>query len=138
MSNTTTSIAKIRYCKPLIKHGVCSWTDPSLITCGFYPKGCANNSERLRFYSTHMPCVEVDSSNYAIPPVDRVTKWINVISSFKTQKYFIFLKYNYNTLNSRLKSYFIILLFLKFLLRQMTPKEFIFTFKAFQMFTMQV
>jgi uncharacterized protein YecE (DUF72 family) len=44
----------------------------------------------------HMPCVEVDSSNYAIPPVDRVTKWV-----------------------------------------QLTPKEFIFTFKAFQMFTMQ-
>ncbi len=66
------------YHKPLIKHGVCSWTDPSLLTCGFYPKGCANNSERLRFFSTHMPCVEVDSSNYAIPPVDRVTKWVHV------------------------------------------------------------
>jgi uncharacterized protein YecE (DUF72 family) len=64
---------------PILKFGVCSWTDSTLIACGrFYPKTFKTNSERLSFYSTQFPCVEVDSSNYAIPPPHRVEKWVKV------------------------------------------------------------
>ncbi len=61
----------------MFRSGVCSWTDPSLISCGkFYPKkGAGKHDELLRFYATKKPCVEVDASTYVIPTVNRVKKW---------------------------------------------------------------
>ncbi|MFA4965269.1 MAG: DUF72 domain-containing protein [Thermoleophilia bacterium] len=51
--------------------GSCSWTDPSLIASGrFYPRGVSSAEQRLRYYATQFPIVEVDSTYYA-PPSER-------------------------------------------------------------------
>jgi uncharacterized protein YecE (DUF72 family) len=51
--------------------GISSWTEPTLIKRGnFYPKGVNSAEERLKFYATQFPIVEVDSSYY-FPPSER-------------------------------------------------------------------
>jgi uncharacterized protein YecE (DUF72 family) len=57
--------------------GNCSWTDPTLIACGrFYPHGVKSAADRLRFYATQFPIVEVDSTFYG-PPSDRNARlWV--------------------------------------------------------------
>jgi uncharacterized protein YecE (DUF72 family) len=57
--------------------GSCSWTDPTLIACGrFYPPGVTSAEERLRYYATQFPLVEVDSTYYA-PPSERNSRlWV--------------------------------------------------------------
>jgi uncharacterized protein YecE (DUF72 family) len=51
--------------------GISSWTEPTLIKQGnFYPKGVNSAEERLRYYSSQFPLVEVDSSYY-FPPSER-------------------------------------------------------------------
>src|SRR5215467_4225682 len=51
--------------------GISSWTEPTLIKRGhFYPKGVTTAEERLRFYGTQFPIVEVDSTYY-FPPSER-------------------------------------------------------------------
>jgi uncharacterized protein YecE (DUF72 family) len=53
---------------PRILIGTASWTDKSLIGSGlFYPPGCNTPEERLRYYASQFPIVEVDSSYYALP-----------------------------------------------------------------------
>ena len=48
--------------------GTSSWTDKSLIECGrFYPPSVTTPEERLRFYASQFPIVEIDSSYYGIP-----------------------------------------------------------------------
>ena len=47
--------------------GTASWTDPTLVKSAlFYPPGATTAAERLAFYASHFPTVEVDSSYYAI------------------------------------------------------------------------
>jgi len=47
--------------------GTASWTDPTLVNSDlFYPRGTQSAEERLAFYASHFPTVEVDSSYYAI------------------------------------------------------------------------
>jgi uncharacterized protein YecE (DUF72 family) len=47
--------------------GTASWTDPTLVKSDlFYPPGSTSAAERLAFYASHFPTVEVDSSYYAI------------------------------------------------------------------------
>jgi uncharacterized protein YecE (DUF72 family) len=57
--------------------GSCSWTDPTLIACGrFYPPGVTGAEDRLRYYATRFPLVEVDSTYYA-PPSERNSRlWV--------------------------------------------------------------
>ncbi len=56
--------------------GTCSWTDPSLIASGrFYPEGVSSPAERLRFYATQFPLVEVDSTYYAPPSARNSALW---------------------------------------------------------------
>ena len=57
--------------------GSCSWTDPTLIACGrFYPQGVTSAEDRLRYYATQFPLVEVDSTYYA-PPSERNSRlWV--------------------------------------------------------------
>jgi uncharacterized protein YecE (DUF72 family) len=51
--------------------GTCSWTDPTLIACGrFYPHSSMSPADRLRYYASQFPLVEVDSTYYA-PPSER-------------------------------------------------------------------
>jgi uncharacterized protein YecE (DUF72 family) len=51
--------------------GISSWTEPTLIKRGnFYPKGVTSAEDRLKFYATQFPVVEVDSTYY-FPPSER-------------------------------------------------------------------
>jgi len=57
--------------------GTCSWADRSLIDCGrFYPKKTMSSRERLAFYATQFPFVEIDSSYYAVPQLPHVQSWV--------------------------------------------------------------
>jgi len=57
--------------------GTSSWTDKTLIECGrFYPPSAATPEERLRFYASQFPIVEIDSSYYGIPSVENAQRWV--------------------------------------------------------------
>lgn len=59
-----------------IRVGTAGWTDPGLIRSKlFYPKGCTTAEQRLRFYASQFPMVEVDSSYYALPSSTNATLW---------------------------------------------------------------
>jgi uncharacterized protein YecE (DUF72 family) len=51
--------------------GISSWTEPTLVKAGtFYPKDAKSAEDRLKFYASQFPIVEVDSSYY-YPPSER-------------------------------------------------------------------
>jgi uncharacterized protein YecE (DUF72 family) len=56
--------------------GSCSWADKTLIDSGWYPPSAKSAEERLRFYSSQFPVVEVDSTYYAIPDRRNAEAWI--------------------------------------------------------------
>jgi uncharacterized protein YecE (DUF72 family) len=57
--------------------GTSSWTDKSLIDCGrFYPQSVTTPEERLRYYASQFPIVEIDSSYYGIPSLENAQRWI--------------------------------------------------------------
>jgi uncharacterized protein YecE (DUF72 family) len=61
-----------------VRVGTASWTDPTLIKSGWYPKGVASSAEaRLRFYATQFPIVEVDASYYYLPREDQAGLWVD-------------------------------------------------------------
>ena len=63
---------KLSFCQ-LVASG---WTDQSIKTCGrFYPPWVQTSEQRLKVYSQTFPCVEVDSSTYAIPSPSNTAKW---------------------------------------------------------------
>ena len=56
--------------------GTASWTDKTLIASGrFYPSTCSTPEERLRYYASQFPMVEVDSSYYAMPSPEVAQLW---------------------------------------------------------------
>ena len=56
--------------------GTASWTDKGLIASGrFYPPNCNTPEERLRFYASQFPLVEIDSSYYAMPAAQVAQLW---------------------------------------------------------------
>ncbi|KAI5071310.1 hypothetical protein GOP47_0013561 [Adiantum capillus-veneris] len=60
--------------------GTCGWSDQTLLKCGkFYPASVRSAEDRLRHYSTHFPCVEVDTSTYAIPSIASVKGWLRSV-----------------------------------------------------------
>ncbi|MCO5579423.1 hypothetical protein L7F22_033278 [Adiantum nelumboides] len=60
--------------------GTCGWSDQTLLKCGrFYPASVRSAEDRLRHYSTHFPCVEVDTSTYAIPSIVSVKAWLRCV-----------------------------------------------------------
>ncbi|HVF52858.1 MAG TPA: DUF72 domain-containing protein [Actinomycetota bacterium] len=50
--------------------GTASWTDKSLLASGWYPSGASSAEDRLRYYASHFPLVEVDSTYY-FPPSEK-------------------------------------------------------------------
>ena len=57
--------------------GTCSWTDKSLVDSGlFYPPSVKTPEERLRFYASQFPVVEVDSSYYGMPSERNSALWV--------------------------------------------------------------
>ena len=58
--------------------GTASWADQTLVKSGhFYPAEAKTPEQRLRFYATQFPVVEVDTSFYAIPDFDVVRQWVD-------------------------------------------------------------
>jgi uncharacterized protein YecE (DUF72 family) len=56
--------------------GTASWTDKSLIgSRKFYPAKCTTAEDRLRFYASQFPIVEIDSSYYAMPAPQVAQLW---------------------------------------------------------------
>jgi uncharacterized protein YecE (DUF72 family) len=51
-----------------IRVGTASWTDPTITKGGvFYPRGVTSSEDRLRYYASQFPVVEVDSTYYSLP-----------------------------------------------------------------------
>eukprot|EP00249_Psilotum_nudum_P030668 c43542_g1_i1 orf=266-1651(-) len=60
--------------------GTCGWSDHTLMKCGkFYPGSVHTSEDRLRHYSTHFPCVEVDTTTYAIPSKSSIARWLQCV-----------------------------------------------------------
>lgn len=56
--------------------GTSSWTDKSLIDSGlFYPAAAKTPEDRLRYYASQFPIVEIDSSYYGIPTLENAQRW---------------------------------------------------------------
>jgi uncharacterized protein YecE (DUF72 family) len=57
--------------------GTASWTDPTLVKSAlFYPPGATTAAQRLAFYASHFPTVEVDASYYAILSEQVARPWV--------------------------------------------------------------
>jgi uncharacterized protein YecE (DUF72 family) len=56
--------------------GTASWTDESLIESGWYPKGVTSAEDRLGFYASRFPLVEVDSTYYFLPRREVAKRWV--------------------------------------------------------------
>ena len=62
---------------PPVVVGISSWTEPTLIKDGgFYPKNVKSAEDRLKFYASQFPIVEVDSSYYFPPSERNSVLWI--------------------------------------------------------------
>jgi len=56
--------------------GIAGWADKSLIDSKlFYPLSVRTSVDRLRFYASQFPLVEVDSTYYGIPKPETVESW---------------------------------------------------------------
>ncbi|HKG93608.1 MAG TPA: DUF72 domain-containing protein [Gemmatimonadaceae bacterium] len=57
--------------------GTASWTDPTILGEGvFYPAGVSSAEDRLRYYASRFPLVEVDSTYYALPARRMAELWV--------------------------------------------------------------
>ena len=66
--------------------GTASWTDPTMTAAGvFYPDGASTAEERLNFYSSQFPLVEVDATYYALPARQTAELWME-----RTPRHFTF------------------------------------------------
>lgn len=60
-----------------VRVGTASWTDPTMTAKGvFYPEGSSSPEQRLRYYASRFPLVEVDSTYYALPNPDQAQRWV--------------------------------------------------------------
>jgi uncharacterized protein YecE (DUF72 family) len=76
----------IRIGRGEVRFGTASWTDPTMTAPGvFYPPGANSAEERLRYYSTQFPVVEVDATYYALPSKRTAESWVD-----RTPKHFVF------------------------------------------------
>jgi uncharacterized protein YecE (DUF72 family) len=76
----------IRVGKGEVRFGTASWTDPTMTAPGvFYPKGLSSAEDRLRYYSSQFPVVEVDATYYALPNKRTSESWVE-----RTPKDFVF------------------------------------------------
>ena len=61
-----------------IRIGTASWTDPTMTASGvFYPTGADSAEERLQFYASRFPLVEVDATYYALPAAATAKLWVD-------------------------------------------------------------
>src|SRR5947209_5277339 len=55
--------------------GTASWTDPTLLAAHWYPEDASTSEERLRYYASQFPLVEVDSTYYSLPGERTAVLW---------------------------------------------------------------
>ena len=61
-----------------IRIGTASWTDPTMTAAGvFYPASATTAEERLQYYASTFPLVEVDATYYALPPTRTAELWVD-------------------------------------------------------------
>jgi uncharacterized protein YecE (DUF72 family) len=60
-----------------IRVGTASWTDPTMTAAGvFYPREADSAEERLAYYASRFPVVEVDATYYALPSRRTSELWV--------------------------------------------------------------
>jgi uncharacterized protein YecE (DUF72 family) len=60
-----------------IRIGTASWTDPTMTAAGvFYPTGADSAEERLQYYASRFPLVEVDATYYSLPARRTSELWV--------------------------------------------------------------
>ncbi len=60
-----------------IRVGTASWTDPTMTAPGvFYPRGADSPEERLAYYASTFPIVEIDATYYALPSARVAQAWV--------------------------------------------------------------
>jgi uncharacterized protein YecE (DUF72 family) len=60
-----------------IRVGTASWTDPTMTAAGvFYPSGADSAEERLSYYASQFPLVEVDATYYSLPARRTSELWV--------------------------------------------------------------
>ena len=60
-----------------VRVGTASWTDPTMTATGvFYPEQATSAEDRLRYYASRFPLVEVDSTYYALPTRRMGEAWL--------------------------------------------------------------
>ncbi len=61
----------------VVRVGTASWTDPTMTAAGvFYPTDADTAEERLAFYASRFPVVEVDATYYALPQRRTSELWV--------------------------------------------------------------
>ena len=76
MDGATRNTLQVPFQMSTILVGTASWTDKTLIASGrFYPPKCNSPEDRLRYYASQFPFVEVDSSYYAMPAPQVAQLW---------------------------------------------------------------
>ena len=60
-----------------VRVGTASWTDPTMTATGvFYPHDADTAEERLQYYASRFPVVEVDATYYALPSRRLAELWV--------------------------------------------------------------
>jgi uncharacterized protein YecE (DUF72 family) len=61
-----------------VRLGTASWTDPTMTAPGvFYPRGADSAEERLAYYASTFPIVEIDATYYALPSARVAAAWVD-------------------------------------------------------------
>jgi len=55
--------------------GTCSWAEKTFIKSDFYPRSVRSAEDRLRYYASQFPTVEVDASYFALLPAAYSRRW---------------------------------------------------------------
>ncbi|HEX6509250.1 MAG TPA: DUF72 domain-containing protein [Chloroflexota bacterium] len=58
-----------------ILYGTASWTDQTLLAAQWYPDDATTPEDRLRYYASQFPLVEVDSTYYSMPSERTAVLW---------------------------------------------------------------
>jgi uncharacterized protein YecE (DUF72 family) len=67
---------RVRHVLLVIKTGISSWTEKTLVESGWYPRGARDPAARLRYYASRFPLVEADSTYYALPDPRMAEHWV--------------------------------------------------------------
>jgi uncharacterized protein YecE (DUF72 family) len=71
------AVEPLKLKKGTVRIGTASWTDPTMTAAGvFYPDDADTPEERLRYYATQFPVVEVDATYYALPTRRQGELWL--------------------------------------------------------------